>query len=222
MSIELTVGLGCTYGPNIKKASGIYLKVGKYCLQARKRSRHEVPHKYGEGERFHWWRSDSRLPSRAGLSDSIYIPFGSWCVDICRTNKEYADLVGYKAPSINWIIDEFDHSFNDLAVASLRYHMDHSVCYCEDDRRDTYQDIIDRLNEPCPDFTAEEMAILEPPGWTFEDELEPLGDGTSRLKPATPERREVFGAYRLREDAWYERQDKARHDFVDVMRGLWS
>jgi hypothetical protein len=71
-------------------------------------------------------------------------------LELNSRGKSYLDLVG--APeflkSMDWIVDEFDASFNALATASLRYHMDHAVTYCSDERRAEYQDIIDRLNPP--------------------------------------------------------------------------
>ncbi|WP_068059332.1 hypothetical protein [Nocardia xishanensis] len=149
------------------------------------------------------------------------MPFFGWDVTFYGRGKSYRELVGFDLP-IDWILDEFDDSFNDLAIASLRYHMDYSVALCSDERRAKYTDLIERLTEPRPRFTEEELAILEPPGWTWEDDFEPHPDGGALMKPTPPEKQAVYEAHRLREDAYLERIRQARHDFVDIMPELWS
>lgn len=144
----------------------------------------------------------------------LRIPLGKdWQIHLATAGKDYLTLVGGPdyLRNLSWILDEFDSSFNDLATASLRYHMDHAVTYCDDEQRAKYQDLIDRLNEPSPEFTAEEDAILHGPG--YRDRL--FGESTSEERAAR--------------NAWIERChqrdrriDQARHDFVDVMRNLWS
>lgn len=148
----------------------------------------------------------------------------NWQIHLETPGKDYLTLV--KGPkylrNLSWILDEFDSSFNALATASLRYHLDWSVCDNED-RREKYEDIIERLNEPTPDFTDEETAVLHPPDWKFGDDFESLPDGKgSRLKESSPEQKAVYAAYRQREDEHRERITQARHDFVDIMPYLWS
>lgn len=223
MKIELSIGWGFHRSGSVRaRRDGVYFYIGRHTALFRRRRSFEVPSAHGPGEGLHWWRPDD-FKNRAELSDNIYVPLGKkWCIEFRRKNKDYADLVGYRAPSIDWIIDEFDDSFNDLAVASLRYHMDYSVCYCHPETRAKYEDLIRRLTEPKPRFTKEELATLHPPGWTIQDDLEPLPEGGALLRPASDEKHAVYEARQARDDAWEDRQLQARHDFVDIMRGLWS
>lgn len=223
MKIELSIGWGFHRSGSVRaRRDGVYFYIGRHTALVRRRQSFEVPDEFGPGEGLHWWRPNG-FENRTELSDSIYVPLGSkWCIEFRRQNKDYADLVGYRAPSMDWIIDEFDSSFNDLAVASLRYHMDYSVCYCEPDTRAKYEDLIRRLTEPRPSFTEEELAILHPPGWTIQDDFERTSDGYARLRPASEEKHAVYEAFGKRETEWLKRELQARHDFVDIMRGLWS
>ncbi|WPH57673.1 hypothetical protein [Mycobacterium phage WXIN] len=147
----------------------------------------------------------------------------SWQIHLATPGKDYLTLVGGPAylRNLSWILDEFDSSFNDLAIASLRYHLDWSVCGTSEDRRKAYEDLITRLGEHSPGFTDEEMAILYPPGWTIEDDLD-RRDGRILLKKSTPEEDAIYRAYEERGSAYRERKRQARHDFVDIMEGLWS
>ena len=156
------------------------------------------------------------------LEVGIPLPKG-WSLEISTRGQSYRELVG--APkyleNLNWMIDEFDASFNDYATASLRYHLEYSVCD-NSDRREVYEDLITRLNEPQPRYTDEEKAVLRPPGWTFEDDLEELFDNRRRKKPTPPEKRAVYDAHRKRQVEHRARIQQARHDFVDIMPELWS
>lgn len=186
-----------------------------------------------------WWMFDTpigliavdyhRSVTKQGLSRGrrrewdLRIPLTKkWQIHLATPGKDYLTLVGGPKylRNLNWIIDEFDSSFNDLAIASLRYHLDYSVCDNEH-RRPVYEDLIFRLSLREPTFTDEEMAILHPPGWTFEDDVE-RRDGRTYLKPASGEVAAIYEAQRKREDEYYEQMDQARHDFVDIMRALWS
>ena len=153
--------------------------------------------------------------SRGRLTEHVWqMPLWRWDVTVHGRGKSYRELTGFPKYSIDWILDEFDSSFNDLAVASLRYHLGFSVCDNED-RRPKYEDLIERLTEPRPRFTEEELAILRT-GRTIEEELDALNERTP------PDRSAVYDAYRAREDAYLERIRQARHDFVDIMPELWS
>ncbi|GAA2440490.1 hypothetical protein [Mycolicibacterium llatzerense] len=130
--------------------------------------------------------------------------------------RSYRELVG--APKdlddTDWIIDEFDHNFNALAIASLRYHLDFSVCD-NSDRREVYEDLIARLAEPPPDFadTPEEEAIATPP-------RDGLREWFNRER--SPEYLALSARYRKREADYQSRIQQARHNFVDIMPQLWS
>ena len=154
----------------------------------------------------------------------LHIPLaGKWQIKLSSRGKDYLTLV--KGPrylkNLDWILDEFDSSFNDLAIASLRYHLDFSVCDNES-RRDVYEDLIARLGEKPPTFTDEEMAVLHPPGWDLKDEFEEMPDGSFVMKESRPEVRVIHERHWQREDEYRERIKQARHDFVDVMGSLWS
>lgn len=142
-----------------------------------------------------------------------------WQLWFSTPGKSYLTLVG--APKylrdVDWILDEFDSSFNELAAASLRYHLDYSVCDNED-RRTQYEDLIKRLTEPEPDTTDEESAAIAT--WhplTQQDEK-----GRHTLTECPPAAAAAFDTWQSREEAWRARIDQARHDFVDIMRNLWS
>ncbi|MFC4128895.1 hypothetical protein [Nocardia rhizosphaerae] len=161
--------------------------------------------------------------TRGRLTEHVWqMPLWYWDVTVHGRGKSYRELTGLPPMSIDWILDEFDSSFNDLAIASLRYHMDYSVCVCPDERRAKYEDLIDRLSERDPLFTEEELTILYPPGRKREDDYEQLPDGSYRRRPSTPEQQAVFDVSRERTAAYDERIRQARHDFVDIMRELWS
>lgn len=148
--------------------------------------------------------------------------FGEWGVDFSTKGKDYLTLVNgpQYLKNLNWILDEFDSSFNDLAISSLKYHLNFSVCDTSD-RRDVYMDLIERLDEAPPIFTEGELAILRPPGWERESDWEKR-DGRTYLRESSPEQKVIYRTHREREDAYNERICQARHDFVDVIGGLWS
>lgn len=147
------------------------------------------------------------------LEWELRIPLTSnWQIHLETPGKDYLTLV--KGPkylrNLSWILDEFDSSFNALATASLRYHLDWSVCD-NSDLREKYEDIIERLNEPMADFTDEESAIVHPPGWRL-----------SMINEKNPEQDAVYAAYWQRQKEHDQRIAQARHDFVDIMSYLWS
>ncbi|MEV6219769.1 hypothetical protein [Nocardia sp. NPDC051833] len=150
-----------------------------------------------------------------------WMPIGPWTLTIYGRGQSYRKLTGLPRTSIDYILDEFDASFNNLAAASLRFHLDFSVCDNED-RRAHYEDLITRLTERDPIFTDEEMAILRPPGWKREDDYELMPNGSYRMRPSTPEEKAVYAASDERTAAYNERIRQARHDFVDIMPELWS
>lgn len=167
-----------------------------------KEYRWQDPWFFGRGDRLGELRA--RLP----------LPF-KHSIEFNGPYKSYRELVG--APkyleNLDWILDEFDSSFNDLASASLRYHLDFSVCDNEE-RRDLYEDLIKRLNEEHPEFTDEELGIIH---------ARDTGNLMTDInRENTPEEKAVYDAYWKREEEYHERIKQARHDFVDVMRGLWS
>jgi hypothetical protein len=151
----------------------------------------------------------------------LRIPLGEhWQVHLSTKGKDYLALVnGPKyLRNTGWIIDEFDASFNDLACASLRYHLDYSVCDNED-RRERYEDLIRRLSESEPETTKEEHAAIETwhPLSAWDDEYK-----THVLTECPPEASAAFDTWNQRIAEHHARIDQARHDFIDTMRELWS
>jgi hypothetical protein len=149
--------------------------------------------------------------SAHGHSISIYV-----------LDKSYARLVGFPY-GIDWVLDEFDSSFNELAIASLRFHLDYSHCDKEE-RRPVYEDLITRLGEPAPDIgeTRRERTRLDEHCSDIDGLFEPMAGGYSRMRPTPPDIKAIFKRHRLVEEAYNARIDQARHDFVDIMRELWS
>lgn len=148
-----------------------------------------------------------------------------WSIVLMTRGKTYAELVEFPY-SLNWVIDEFDSSFNELAVASLRYHLDHSVA-CNEERREQWEALIERLSESYESFTDEEMDVLERAEQEVGDLFQPVynDDGTVKhykLRESTPAEKSVYDAERARELAYHERIQQARKDFVDVLPWLWS
>lgn len=156
-----------------------------------------------------------RTPTRGHQIAVPVVGFGHWLLFATR-GKTYRELVG--APkdldSTDWIIDEFDHNFNALAVASLHYHLDFSECDNES-RREKYEDLIARLGEPGPEMcdSPAEEAVLFPSGRDIAEWVN---------QPKTPQQRALLDRYRQRTVDHRDRIQQARHDFVDIMPELWS
>lgn len=198
------------------KDRGYRIRANSYSAEIRPRHDFEKADSYSGGERLHGWRD-----VRDGLWQDAFIPlpFG-WCVDLSRNRMTYAEAVGCPPLSLDWILGEFDSSFNQLAIGSLKYHMDWSVCYCDDEQRERYSAMIARLSEPEPDTTPDEDAAIDT--WDF------LGgerseDGTVRVPPCPQDARLAFDSWQERCDAHKERIEKARIEFVrDILPELWS
>ncbi|AWN03977.1 hypothetical protein PBI_PEREGRIN_150 [Rhodococcus phage Peregrin] len=147
----------------------------------------------------------------------LRIPIGKYALELATPTKSYLKLVDGPdyLNNTSWILDEFDSSFNDLAISSLKYHLDFSICD-NSDRREKYEDIIARLGEDEPNVvdTPEKQAIWD----------EHYGDDTfGNINKEKPEAlREIFNEYRKRTKEHFNRQQQARHDFVDIMPELWS
>ncbi|KXO99412.1 Uncharacterised protein (plasmid) [Tsukamurella tyrosinosolvens] len=164
-------------------------------------------------------RSDDRRGMYTGATACVgpLALHGAW-----RT-LTYGEAVGappyLRDPAFDWVIDELDSSFNALAIASLKYHCDWSICDIGDERRTKFRQLIVRLQEPAPTYTEAEMAVFDAAGPRFRHSR--VG-GPVTMRPSTPAEREAHEDWRAREAAWEERLDQARRDFVDVMRELWS
>lgn len=143
-------------------------------------------------------------------------------VGVGRSGRRPRDLVnvpGYLS-NLDWVIDELDSSFNALAVASLRYHLDHSILDNED-RRAHWEALIERLDEPYPVITDLDGYLLD--DGTAEPRFTPAGNGyyTSTFEPSD-QMRDLLDRQQEAERQWQNRIQRARHDFVDVLPWLWS
>lgn len=187
---------------------GVAVTIGRRRIEMRRRHRGEGPA---------WNRSE-----RGRLYRRSLLPIGPIAVVYYRRCLTYGEAVGapprFTDAAFDWVIDEFDDSFNDLAIASLRYHQDWAVTFCDDERRARYQDLIDRLSEPSPDFTDDEWAVITAAG----DRLVRVDGQRRMLRPLTDPERQVYAERRERTAAWEQRMSQARRDFVGIMPELWS
>lgn len=153
---------------------------------------------------------------RGRLTEHVWqMPLWRWDFTVHGRGKSYRKLTGLPDYSIDWIVDEFDSSFNDLAIASMKYHMDYSVCVCPDGRRARFEDLIERLSErrPLVADTEEKKAALRA-DWDEHG----LG-GIMRQDPVIDA---IHEDYWRRDNEFHARMQQARHDFIDVLPHLWS
>lgn len=216
MKLKLDLGIGRTKSLNgARKSNGFFIAFNDFRVELRRR--HDFENSpYGNGpEKTHGWKVE-----RNGLYKKAYVrtPLGT-CVDIYKEEMTYAEAVGLKDMSIDWILDEFDSSFDDLAIASMKYHMDWSVAQFGEERRELYQDIIKRLE------AGHRRDTLHTP-----DELEHIQSHMTEDNPLGLRRRgkeceecdTISQAYRAREIKLNEEHQQARHDFIKILPQLWS
>ncbi|MBF6540722.1 hypothetical protein IU418_26300 [Nocardia farcinica] len=154
------------------------------------------------------------------------MPLGLWDITLHGRAQPYWKLVGFeRKPSVDWMLDEYDSTFNEFAAASLRYHLDFA-CTDNESRRGLYEDLIARLTEPFEPFTPEELTELRESSRPAGGDFIPLEPGNPkagyRMRDFSDREREIFEISRQRELEWKARNDQARHDFVNIMRHLWS
>lgn len=132
----------------------------------------------------------------------VKLPFGL-CIETCKTHTTYAKKLGLDF-SLDWVIDEFDSSFNQLAIASLKYHLNYAVTSVDTATAAIYHDLIVRLDAHYNSvMTDEEVEIIN------ESNDKELVDKTVEAYRARKEVQELDGL-------------QARRDFVEIMGGLWS
>jgi len=206
-----------------QSVTGLSVKFNKYRFSVRPirnyetdtvNNKGEVVHK---GEDDHWWEDQRKGLYQTAL---IRIPFTNKVLSGFKQDQPVAVKMGMDPNvTLDWIVDEFDHSFNDLAIASLKYHMDYAVTHCSDSRRETYENLVERLSAPHPGFTDEEMKHFEDcNNWGDSFKAEDL------FKPKEP-CKECDVIYEKRDkldEEFAKRMNQARHDFVDIMPSLWS
>ncbi|CPT82205.1 Uncharacterised protein [Mycobacteroides abscessus] len=206
--LDFTVALTLRARRDRDEEPGVAVTIGRRRIELRR-------HHSGDGPL--WNRLE-----RGGLYRRSLLPIGPIAIVYYRRSLTYGEAVGapprFTDAVFDWVIDEFDDSFNDLAIASLRYHQDWAITFCDGERRARYQDLIDRLSEPSPDFTDEERAVFAASG----DRLVRVDGSRSMLRPPTDRERAVYAAQRERTAEWEQRMVETRRDFVGVMRELWS
>lgn len=149
-----------------------------------------------------------------GLDLAHTLPFG---LEISVWTHRYPrDLCGIpKDYDIDWILDEFDSSFDVLAVASLRYHLDYAITDSTW-KRPRYEALIRQFEQAQEArnvlLTDEEQEHLKsytiPQLLTHGPECEPCKAPQARVMAAETESRRL--------------QDQARHDFIEILPELWS
>lgn len=116
--------------------------------------------------------------------------------------------------SLGWVIDEFDSSFDVLAMASLRYHMDHAVTLCMGRRRREYQAMFDEFKELRTRRTMTTEHV---------EHYASHRKGVIEMLRVDCEECEYHHQEYLRaKEAHRDDIQAARHKFVDLMPGLWS
>lgn len=196
------------------RPTGVFVKFNKYRFELRKKHSYETIGKNSKGEVYHEGESDhSWEDKRGGVYADFFknLPRG-FCIDGVRSQKSYAEITEYaEGLSMDWLIDEFDSSFNSLASSVLVYHMDYAVTSCSDQSRALYTDILNRLNETV-DFTEEEKAHLESCRLKSEDPLNMRCDVCKK----------AYDDYNDRNESLEERLMTARRDFIDISQEFWS
>lgn len=165
-----------------------------------------------EGKKSHWF-----LPERKGLyfSALIKLPKNA-CVSIYKNGMSYGEAVGMEKMTLDWVLDEFDSSFDQLAIGSMRYHMDWAVTSCSPKTRELYLDLIERLEKygNGASFSEEEIAHLGECRKIREDAIEKI-DKCGRCK-------DIYSSFSNREDEYRKIHTDVRKEFVDIMPSLWS
>lgn len=182
---------------NHRDAKGIELTVNNHTFEFRKKYRFE-------DNRAYWWKSDKRRgQSKAFLPLPLKL-----CISGFREDKTYAELVNVPDLTVDWIIDEFDASFNKLAVASMQYHLNHAITIPTQHKRETFNALIRRFE------TLQDIALE---GITKE-EYNNFGKGDT-----TPEvRKRVLNAILERDKKIEAAEIAVREDFLKIVPYLWS
>jgi len=126
--------------------------------------------------------------------------------------------VGVDKLTVGWIVDEFDASFDTLAMGSLRYHLYHSVAINEGEYGDKLKALLDDFEA----LGAREKAPWESDDWT-EHEKEYHTEPENWRSVFTCDECSTFANNAdLREREWKKEQNALRHRFIDILPGLWS
>lgn len=141
-----------------------------------------------------------------------------------ESRQPITQLVGLSSNfSLPYLLDEFDFNFNELAIATLRYHLDYSVCDNEGSREEWEQLIMDLSKEKllAPELSPaqskhHDLALEHP----FLDGSEPCKqDANTNLCPICESSREANRAAVMAHKA---RTQDARARFLEVIPLLWS
>lgn len=149
----------------------------------------------------HGWKNERDIYKHALLR----LPFKK-CLSFEKHLQTYAEAVKFPY-SLDWVLDEFDSSFNELAAASLRYHMDYAVTYCSPERREKYEKLIERLLPPPIELPKD---YVQHDHESFQDfmDCDVCEIQSEKINALQDERKKKVEA--------------ARRDFLDVVPELWS
>lgn len=126
---------------------------------------------------------------------------------------ETLKAIGADKLTVGWIADEFDESFDTLAMASLRYHLYHSPC----SNRGPYGEKLKALLEDFEDYHRNTYASVAS---RLGEHLDGVpGDW---IKHHCAECDEFLKQMDVEEAQERQRQKTLRHRFIDILPGLWS
>jgi len=154
----------------------------------------------------------------------IRIRYWSWWPTVVARGWQQRRLTLRRGYS-TFVLDEFDAHFNAMAAESLRYHLSPEGVIDNESRREVFEDLIRRLEEPSSEPTSQERSAMSTwrplsmvaPGY----EGFPRSQQMRRLTDCPPAAKAALASWRARQQAWSARQRQARHDFVDILDHLW-
>lgn len=135
-----------------------------------------------------------------------------------RETEDVLKELGVSHLSVSWIVDEFDDSFDSLAMGSLRYHLYHSVA----NNRGEYGDKLKALLDDFEALGAREKAPWESDDWTEHEKEAHPESGNWRSIFNCDDCSQFVRNADLREREWKKEQNALRHRFIDILPGLWS
>lgn len=171
-----------------------------------------------------FWEHNKRHLYKQGL---IKLPFDK-CIKIVKKEKDLLEEIGIdnKHDFLYEIVDEFDSSFEKLAIASLNYHIHHSVSVCPPSTQEKYENLIERLSAHSPRFTDEESKHLSNCRAQRRKKKYDSKDNDFLKDLMTPTRCEtcqnIYQKLDERQLEFKNNKAQTRHDFVDIMPSLWS
>ena len=159
-----------------------------------------------------------KLEPRGGFyrKTVIPIPFTKKAIYLYEDVRSYAEAIGFKY-SIDWVLDEFDDVFNELAIASMKYHLNYSHVLISGKLRTTMEQLIKDLD---PIFPITEDDLKEEEHLNSMKEMN-MAEAFKHYKEC-PICSEYHEKQQKIMDEKHQLELDARHRFVDIMGSLWS